>query len=173
MLKVTLIPIILLFEWQSSLTRPFLTQPSQWRYFHGLCTAWKRNNSLPFDDVTSLREGVDSRITSATNMVKVYLSTQTSSLSAFVIWKTHTVAKKSRGRQLNANVCGVTVICVPPVNVCPQTHFPSDIHSPKQISLAYLATLALFPRVNCSAMIKGKKIALFQDRTYMMQGGTV
>ena len=109
----------------------------------------------------------------ATNMLKVYLSTQTSSLSAFVIWKTHTVAKKSRGRQLNPKVCGVTVICVPPVNVCPQTHFPSDIHSPKQISLAYFATLALFPRVNCSPMIKGKKIALFQDRTYMMQGGTV
>lgn len=45
----------------------------------------------------------------ATNMVKVYLSTHTSSLSAFVIWKTHTVAKKSRGRQLNAKVCGMEV----------------------------------------------------------------
>ena len=26
----------------------------------------------------------------------------------------------------------VTVICVPPGNVCPQTHFPSDIRSPNR-----------------------------------------
>ena len=37
---------------------------------------------------------------------------------------------------------GVTVICVPPGIVCLRTHFPSDICSPKQISLAYLATSA-------------------------------
>ena len=47
---------------------------------------------------------------------------------------------------------GVTVICVPPGNECPRTHFPSDICSPKQISLPYLATLTseiifMFPRV--------------------------
>ena len=39
-----------------------------------------------------------------TNMLKAYLSAQVSSLSAFVISKTHTVAQKPRGRQLKAKV---------------------------------------------------------------------
>ena len=39
-------------------------------------------------------------------MLKAYLSVQLSSLSAFVIWKTHIVAQKLHGRQLNAKVCG-------------------------------------------------------------------
>ena len=39
-------------------------------------------------------------------MLKAYLSAQLSSLSAFMIWKTHIVAQKPRGRQLNAKVCG-------------------------------------------------------------------
>ena len=41
-----------------------------------------------------------------TNMLKAYLHTQASSLSAFVINKTHIVTQKPRGRQLNAKVCG-------------------------------------------------------------------
>ena len=41
-----------------------------------------------------------------TNTLKAYLSTQASSLSAFVISKTHIVAQKLRGKQLNAKVCG-------------------------------------------------------------------
>ena len=38
-------------------------------------------------------------------MLKAYLSTQPSSLSAFMISKTHITAQKPRGRQLNAKVC--------------------------------------------------------------------
>ena len=38
-------------------------------------------------------------------MQKAYLSIQASSLSAFVISKTHTSGQKPRGRQLNAKVC--------------------------------------------------------------------
>ena len=41
-----------------------------------------------------------------TNTLKAYLSTQASSLSAFVISKTHISGQKPRGRQLNAKVCG-------------------------------------------------------------------
>ena len=41
-----------------------------------------------------------------TNTLKAYLSAQASSLNAFVISKTHNVAQKLRGRQLNAKVCG-------------------------------------------------------------------
>ena len=41
-----------------------------------------------------------------TNTLKAYLRAQTSSLSAFVISKTHISGQKPRGRQLNANVCG-------------------------------------------------------------------
>ena len=40
-----------------------------------------------------------------TNTQKAYLSIQTSSLSAFVIIKTHIIGQKPRGRQLNAKVC--------------------------------------------------------------------
>ena len=43
-----------------------------------------------------------SRITSP----QIYLSAQASSLSAFVISKTHIVAQKPRGRQLNAKLYG-------------------------------------------------------------------
>ena len=39
-----------------------------------------------------------------TNTLKAYLSAQTSSLSAFVIRKTHISGQKPRGRQLNASV---------------------------------------------------------------------
>ena len=39
-------------------------------------------------------------------MLKAYLSAQTSSLSAFVISKTHISGQKPRGRQLNTKVCG-------------------------------------------------------------------
>ena len=39
-----------------------------------------------------------------TNMLKAYLSTQPSSLTAFMI-KTHTVAQKPRKRQLNTKLC--------------------------------------------------------------------
>ena len=38
-------------------------------------------------------------------MRKAYLSVQPCSLSTFMIWKTHIVAQKPRGRQLNAKVC--------------------------------------------------------------------
>ena len=41
----------------------------------------------------------------------------------------------------HASGTSVTVICVPLGNACSRTHFPSDICSPKQISLPYLATL--------------------------------
>ena len=41
-----------------------------------------------------------------TNMLKTHLSAQASSLSAFVISKTHISGQKPRGRQLNAEVCG-------------------------------------------------------------------
>ena len=41
-----------------------------------------------------------------TNTLKAYLSAQTSSLSAFVISKTHISFQKPRGRQLNPKVCG-------------------------------------------------------------------
>ena len=41
-----------------------------------------------------------------TNTLKAYLSAQPSSLSAFVISKTHISGQKLRGRQLNAKVCG-------------------------------------------------------------------
>ena len=41
-----------------------------------------------------------------TNTLKAYLRAQSSPLSAFMISKTHTSAQKSRGRQLNAKVCG-------------------------------------------------------------------
>ena len=41
-----------------------------------------------------------------TNTQKAYLSIQASSLSAFVISKTHISGQKLRGRQLNAKVCG-------------------------------------------------------------------
>ena len=44
--------------------------------------------------------------TTLMNTLKAYLSAQASSLSAFVISKTHIVAQKPRGRQLNAKVCG-------------------------------------------------------------------
>ena len=44
-----------------------------------------------------------------TNTQKAYLSVQTSSLSAFVISKTHTSGQKPRGKQLNAKVCGNTL----------------------------------------------------------------
>ena len=40
------------------------------------------------------------------NTLKAYLSAQTSSLSAFVISKTHISGQKPRGRQLNVKVCG-------------------------------------------------------------------
>ena len=40
----------------------------------------------------------------ATNTLKAYLSAQLPSLSAFVIWKTHIVAQKPRGKQLNAKM---------------------------------------------------------------------
>ena len=40
-----------------------------------------------------------------TNMLKAYLSTQTSSLSAFMTSKTHIVAQKPHGLQLNAKEC--------------------------------------------------------------------
>ena len=39
-------------------------------------------------------------------MLKAYLSAQASSLSTFVISKTHINGKKPRGRQLNTKVCG-------------------------------------------------------------------
>ena len=39
-------------------------------------------------------------------MLKAYLSSQASSLSAFVISKIHIVAQKPHGRQLNTKVCG-------------------------------------------------------------------
>ena len=42
----------------------------------------------------------------STNTLKAYLSTQPSSLSAFMISKTHTGAQKPHGRQLNTKVCG-------------------------------------------------------------------
>ena len=38
-------------------------------------------------------------------MLKAYLSTQTSSLSAFMTSKTHIVAQKPHGLQLNAKEC--------------------------------------------------------------------
>ena len=41
-----------------------------------------------------------------TNTQKAYLSAQASSLSAFLISKTHISGQKSRGRQLNPKVCG-------------------------------------------------------------------
>ena len=41
-----------------------------------------------------------------TNMLKAYLSTQASSLSAIMISETHIVTQKPHGRQLNAKVCG-------------------------------------------------------------------
>ena len=41
-----------------------------------------------------------------TNMLKANLSAQASSLSAFVISKTHISGQKPHGRQLNAKVCG-------------------------------------------------------------------
>ena len=40
-----------------------------------------------------------------TNTLKAYLSAQTSSLSAFVISKTHISGQKPHGRQLNTKVC--------------------------------------------------------------------
>ena len=39
-------------------------------------------------------------------MLKAYLSTQPSGLSAFMTSMTHITAQKPRGRQLNAKVCG-------------------------------------------------------------------
>ena len=39
-------------------------------------------------------------------MLKAYLSAKPSSLSAFMISKTHITAQKLHGRQLNAKVCG-------------------------------------------------------------------
>ena len=44
--------------------------------------------------------------TFTTYTLKAYLSAQASSLSAFVISKTHVSGQKLRGRQLNAKVCG-------------------------------------------------------------------
>ena len=41
-----------------------------------------------------------------TNTLKAYLSVQASSLSAFVISKTHISGQKPHGRQLNKKVCG-------------------------------------------------------------------
>ena len=41
-----------------------------------------------------------------TNTQKAYLSVQASSLSAFLISKTHISGQKLRGRQLNTKVCG-------------------------------------------------------------------
>ena len=41
-----------------------------------------------------------------TNILKAYLSTQPSCMNAFKISKTHVVAQKPHGRQLNAKVCG-------------------------------------------------------------------
>ena len=77
--------------------------------------AWITYPSLPIirESVDSLRrDGANaqymqylskSRITSPQTS---YLSAQGSSLSAFVISKTHIVAQMPRGRQLNAKVCG-------------------------------------------------------------------
>ena len=42
-------------------------------------------------------------------MLKAYLSVKSSSLNAFVISKTHIVAQKLPGRQLNTKVCGSKV----------------------------------------------------------------
>ena len=42
----------------------------------------------------------------STNTLKAYLSAQPSSLSAFMISKTHIGAQEPRERQLNAEVCG-------------------------------------------------------------------
>ena len=39
-------------------------------------------------------------------MQNTYLSVQPSSLSIFMIWKTHIVSQKPRERQPNAKVCG-------------------------------------------------------------------
>ena len=41
---------------------------------------------------------------------------------------------------------GVTVICVPPGNVCPQTYLPSDICYPKNISLVISIPPNIFPQ---------------------------
>ena len=46
-----------------------------------------------------------SRITSPQTRKKAYLSAQASSLSAFVISKTHISGQKPRGRQINTKVC--------------------------------------------------------------------
>ena len=46
------------------------------------------------------------RINFTTNTQKAYLSVQASSLSAFLISKTHISGQKPRGRQLNTKVCG-------------------------------------------------------------------
>ena len=70
-------------------------------------------------------------------MLKAYLSAQPSSLSAFVIWKTHTVAQKPRGRQLNAKVCGSESAALP--DCCP-------LHRTPFSNLVRMCTRCLVPR---------------------------
>ena len=74
------------------------------------------DTALIRESVDSLcRDGADAQIYAilkqkpynfTTNTLKAYLSAQASSLSAFVISKTHISGQKPHGRQLNRKVCG-------------------------------------------------------------------
>ena len=73
-------------------------------------------------------------------MLKAYLSTQPSCMSAFKISKTHVVAQKHRRRQLNAKVCGSesAIFCILSFFV-QTTLFNNDISKMTQIFVVILA----------------------------------
>ena len=74
-----------------------------------------------------------------TNTLKAYLSILASSLSAFVISKTHISGQKPRGRQPNAKVCGSE----------------SAIFRILSFFLSFFVSFLLRPR--CSTTISGKR----------------
>ena len=63
----------------------------------------------------------------ATNMLKAYLSAQPSSLSTFMISKTHIVAQMPCGRQLNPKVCGSESVMFLILSFFVTTHFSNNI----------------------------------------------
>ena len=76
------------------------------------CGAFKSVKLIIRESVDSLcRDGANAQYMQqkpynfTTNTLKAYLSTQASSLSSFMISKTHKIGQKPRGRQLNAKVC--------------------------------------------------------------------
>ena len=76
-----------------------------------------------------------------TNTLKAYLGARPSSLSAFMISKTHIVAQTPCGRQLNAKVCSSESVIFPILSILSYDHFMfnNDISKMVQVLSVILA----------------------------------